>query len=252
MIFFKFGCLSWPYYTFPYLLFGFSLFWGIMWRSFLWIGTLVQKIVWSFIFFWWTELPDWIYWCGIHCLDYCCQLWLRFLFRMEYSWSSIVLPDKFRRSLRRRHDCIPGCGAYPAKLLVLSAPMLSLWFINMVGLYGLEHLSNAIYSLCWEHGEIRGMHPMAVFLSQPRKPPDGVISRLMVLFLVVMVYNGMTFCEIHVIWKFSMFNPRNMPTFSVTLKNAIALAHSWFDRRPYQFKGGGLKCFQLSLYHLPL
>ena len=37
------------------------------------------------------------------------------------------------------------------------------------------------------------MHPVAVFLSQQRKPPDGSISQLMVLLLVVMFYIRMFF-----------------------------------------------------------
>ena len=163
--FFKFRCLSWPYYIFPYLLFGLSFFWSIMWKSFLLTLFLVQRIGCAFISFWWTEVPDWIYWCGISWLNYCCKLMLRFLFRMEYLWLLTVPQDKFRRSLRNRRGCIPGYGAYPAKLLVLSAPMLSLWFMNLVGLYGLEHLSNGIYTFCLEHGETRGMHPLAVFVS---------------------------------------------------------------------------------------
>lgn len=80
----------------------------------------------------------------------------------------------------------------------------------------------------------------AVVLSQPRKPPDGVMSELLVLFLVVLFYLEMIFCGICVIWKFSIFNPRNMPTFSATLmklKNTTAIAHLWINRRSYQLQG---------------
>ena len=232
----KFRCLSWPYHIFPCLLFGCSLCWSIMWKFLLWGFVRVQKIVWSIIFCWWTEVPDWIYWCGVHYLDYCCQLWLGVLFRLEYCWASIVPPDKFRRKLNKKDGSIPGSGAYPAKLLVLSAPMLSLWFMNLVGLYGLEHIRNGIYTFCLEHAMFRGMHPVAVFLSKPRKPPDGVISSLLVLLLVVMFYIRMIFRGICVIWKYSIFNPSNM---LMNLRKATTSVHSWLHGRSHQFQGGG-------------